>query len=143
MMSLTSALNPRDDINHWARNIENEWMVTDKLQLGTFDYTNGSTKACSAMNFGIGDFVDIGFSFDIVERPSREIRNQSTYDIHCSLLHMLQLYKASDVPFVCIFFHVRKYNSIFLSCITLRMATFRPSDHTLLLNLRICRLTRI
>lgn len=97
-------LNPIDDPNRWARDIKNDWLVTDKLQLGAYDPESAKWKSSTAMNFHSGDFVDVGLRFDIVERLSKNGTERFRYEVRLSLLHMAQIYKATDVPYVWLVF---------------------------------------
>lgn len=58
------------------------------------------------MSFLSGDFVDVAVSFEVVQRPIRDGSGRYKHDVHLSLLHVAQIYKAADVPDVSVFSYI-------------------------------------
>lgn len=93
-------LTPSDDPNRWAKDIKTDWLVTDKLQLGSYDSANVKWKSSVALHFHSGDFVDVGLSFEIVQRAERDAAGRNRYDVHLALRHVAQIYKGTEIPYV-------------------------------------------
>jgi hypothetical protein len=77
-----------DDPNGWLPKVANQWAVRDVLQIGRM-LDNGHMAACSPMALNVGDFIDVGVSFEVA--VTRSFNGQRRIHIHLVLSHVLQL----------------------------------------------------
>lgn len=88
-------LQPEDDPQGWCPAVNNEWLITSRLQVGKPN-SLGVLVQCSPLLLTEGDFVDVAIEIDIASNgtPSRN----GQVRVHLSMQHVILLAKAVDAP---------------------------------------------
>ena len=64
-------LKPYEDASGKAKEMENEWIITEKVRIGK-QSADGKVRGCSGLMIRPGDFVDVTAMPDIVTPPGKD-----------------------------------------------------------------------
>ena len=86
---------PEDNPHGWCRRVQKDWVVTNCLQVGKQNNLGVLTQ-CSPLLLTQRDFIDVAVEIDIASDGTSS--QNSTFRVHLSLLHIVLLAKASELP---------------------------------------------
>ena len=90
-----SILQPKDDPHSWCLRVQKDWVITNHLQVGKQNNLGVLTQY-SPLYLIQGDFVNVAIEIDVALDGT--LSQNSVVHVHLSLLHIVLLAKASELP---------------------------------------------